>query len=116
MKPKKIILIVVDTLRADRLGCYGYRRNTSPNMDKIANDGVLFRWAFSPISYTTPAITSIFTSKYPSKHSTGFSNGVPVRNKDFDIFLTEILNSENYETAAFVSGLVLSRESGVVIP
>ena len=72
--PKKIILILIDTLRADHLGCYGYKRNTSPNIDTFAKEGILFKWPFAPISYTVPSITSLFTGKYPSNHCTMFSN------------------------------------------
>ena len=115
MKPKKIILIVIDTLRADHLGCYGYKRNTSPNIDKFAKEGIFFKWSFAPVSYTVPSITSIFTGKYPSNHCTMFSNAAPVKSRDNDVFLTEILSSEGYGTAAFVSGLVISKAVKVAI-
>ena len=92
-KPKKIIWITIDTLRADHLGCYGYERDTSPNMDALAAESVLFQWAFSTCSYTMPSHASMFTSKYPTEHSTGFSNGPPVKPIDKDLFLAEILSS-----------------------
>lgn len=109
IKPKKIILILIDTLRADHLGCYGYKRNTSPNIDKIAKEAVIFKWPFAPISYTAPSITSISTGKYPSNHCTMFSNGPPVKSIETDVFLADILGSEGYETAAFVSSLVIRK-------
>jgi arylsulfatase len=49
MKPKKIILIVIDSLRRDHLGCYGYKRDTTPNIDALAKSAVLFKHAFSII-------------------------------------------------------------------
>jgi arylsulfatase len=109
MKPKKIILILIDTLRADHLGCYGYKRNTSPNIDEFAKVGIKFDWPFAPITYTVPSITSLFTGKYPSHHCTMFSNGAPVKSIESDVFLTDILGSEGYETAAFVSSLVIGK-------
>jgi arylsulfatase A-like enzyme/glycosyltransferase involved in cell wall biosynthesis/2-polyprenyl-3-methyl-5-hydroxy-6-metoxy-1,4-benzoquinol methylase/peptidoglycan hydrolase CwlO-like protein len=115
MKPKKIILILIDTLRADHLGCYGYKRNTSPNIDTFAKEGLIFKWPFAPISYTVPSITSLFTGKYPSNHCTMFSNGAPVKSIETDPFLTDILGSEGYETAAFVSSLVIGKVRKVAI-
>jgi GT2 family glycosyltransferase/arylsulfatase A-like enzyme/glycosyltransferase involved in cell wall biosynthesis len=112
-KPKKIILIVIDSLRADHLGCYGYKRNTSPNLDRFAEDSVLFRYAFSPAPHTIPVHGSIFTSKYASNHSIGFNQTIQVEtgalDTDEDITLAEILSSQGYKTAAFVSGIVLRR-------
>ena len=109
MNPKKIILILIDTLRADHLGCSGYKRNTSPSIDKFAKEGMKFQWPFAPISYTVPSITSLFTGKYPSNHCTMFSNGAPVKSIESDVFLTDILGAEGYETAAFVSSLVIGK-------
>jgi arylsulfatase len=107
--PKKIILILIDTLRADHLGCYGYKRNTSPNIDEFAKVGIKFDWPFAPISYTVPSITSLFTGKYPSNHCTMFSNGASVKRIEGDVFLADIFGSEGYETAAFVSCLVIGK-------
>lgn len=70
MIPKypNIILIGVDTLRADHLGCYGYKRSTSPNIDKIAMQGVLFENCIAPIPRTTQSVASIMTGRYPKNH------------------------------------------------
>jgi arylsulfatase len=111
-RPSKIILIVLDTLRTDHLGCYGYKRNTTPNIDHLTKDSILFNHAFSPSSYTMPSHASMFTGKLPSKHSTGFSNGHPVLPLDNDLFLTEILSDLSYETVGFVSSIVLSKNNG----
>ncbi len=56
-----VVYIVIDTLRADHLGCYGYSRDTSPNIDKLASEGVLFEYAFPSDVPTQPAYTSMFT-------------------------------------------------------
>jgi len=58
MRPKKIILIVIDSLRQDHLGCYGYKRNTSPNIDDLAKESFLFKHAFSPEMAGVPPIRS----------------------------------------------------------
>ena len=63
-----IILISIDTLRSDRLGAYGYARDTSPFMDSIARDGIRFKNAFSTSSWTAPAMVSLMTSRYPYAH------------------------------------------------
>ena len=112
-KPKKIILIVVDSLRADHLGCYGYKRNTSPHIDKIAKENILFKWAFSTISYTVPSFTSILTSLYPSNHSIGFHHKFPKLDKDKDILLPEILKSLKYSTVAIIGSMALRKEIGL---
>lgn len=64
----KLILIVVDTLRADHLGCYGYPRDTTPNIDELARDSTVFLEASSAFTCTLPSFTSIFTGLYPTKH------------------------------------------------
>lgn len=63
-----VILIAVDTLRADHLGCYGYNRPTSPNIDAFAKEGTLFEACYSPATWTLPSIMSIFTGVLPSVH------------------------------------------------
>jgi len=63
-----IVLITIDTLRADHLSCYGYERNTSPNIDKIAKEGTRFTNAIATSSWTSPSMASIMTSLYPISH------------------------------------------------
>lgn len=63
-----IILICIDTLRADHLNCYGYPRETSPNLNALAREGVLFENHISPAAHTTPSFTSIFTGQNPFHH------------------------------------------------
>ena len=115
MPPKKIILISLDTLRADHLGCYGYPRNTSPTLDTLAKQGILFKNAFSPSSHTIPAHGSIFTGKYPSKHTIGFNQNIFVEtgklNTDIDTTLAEVLKNCDLKTAAFISGIVLGKNT-----
>ncbi len=63
-----LVLVVVDSLRADHLGAYGYPRPTSPNFDRLAAAGTLFLNAFAPSSWTRPSVASLFTSRLPSEH------------------------------------------------
>ena len=65
---KNIILISIDTLRADHLGLYGYHRNTAPNIDKLGRQSIVFEQAFSAASYTLASHTSLFTGVYPKTH------------------------------------------------
>ena len=64
-----IILITLDALRPDHLGCYGYKRNTSPNIDKIAKEGVIFTQAIAQSSHTAPSNASLISSTYPNIHN-----------------------------------------------
>src|SRR3989344_3099616 len=95
-----ILLIVMDAVRADSLSCYGYRKKTTPNIDKLAEHGVLFENAFSASGWTPPSHASFFTGNYPSRH------GVLKPNLYLDpsnITLAEVLKSNGYKTIAFSS-------------
>lgn len=76
-----LLLISIDTLRADRLGCYGYDEPTSPELDQFAQDAYLYRNAYSPESWTLPAHMSMLTSLYPTSHGvaeeTSLSRKIP---------------------------------------
>ncbi len=104
-----VILITVDTLRADHLGAYGYARNTSPNLDRFAKEGILFRYAFSHAPSTNPSFSSIMTSHYP--HET-----MVLRNEfrvpPGAVTMAEILKANGYRTGAVVSNPTLHRGSG----
>ncbi len=63
-----VVVVLVDTLRADHLGYMGYARPTSPNLDALARDSVVFRHAISASTWTKPAVASLFTGLYPSEH------------------------------------------------
>src|SRR3989344_4556999 len=67
-KSYNVIMISIDTLRADHLGLYGYSRDTSPNLDKFAQESLVFEQAIAQAPFTLPSWTSIFTSEYPSTH------------------------------------------------
>lgn len=100
MRPKKIILIVVDSLRRDHVGCYGCQRDATPNIDFMAEHGILFENAFSVCPNTVPSIASILTSKHPGGHSVGF-NPEGELNPQVDVTLASHLRAIGYKTAAF---------------
>lgn len=107
---KKIILISLDTLRADHLGCYGYERNTSPVIDSLARESSRFERAFSACSYTGPSFASLLTSMYPSFNYMRFYNGKSLLPERKEPFLQEILKEKGFCTAAFVSTIVLNKK------
>ena len=109
-KRPNIILISIDALRADHLSCYGYHRNTSPNIDRLAREGVLFKNGFSQATCTLPSHTSIFLSQYVWRHNVDYLH--TKRLTDPCTTLAEILKNENYATAAFTGGIVLSSRYG----
>ena len=90
------MLITSDSLRADHLCCLGYKRNTSPNIDRLAQEGVLFRQAISTAPYTTASIASILTSTYPLMYG-GYTN---IQDRTT---IAEIFKENHYTTAAFHS-------------
>lgn len=93
-----ILLLDLDTLRADHLGAYGYRRNTSPNIDALARRGSVFLRAYAQSGWTPPSQTSIMTSLYPTVHKVNQHGQV----LDPDIpMLAEILQQNGYATAGF---------------
>ena len=99
--PHGIILISLDTLRADHLGCYGYHRNTSPFIDAFAKESILFEDAVVQSPWTLPSHMSIMTSLYPSSHGVFNKN---TRLADENVTLAELLHDAGYQTAAFVDG------------
>jgi len=110
LKPRpNVILIVMDTVRADHLSSYGYYRKTTPNIDKMARRGVLYENAFTAAPWTPPSHASIFTGKYPSHHKT---IGKDVRFKKENTSLAEILSRNGYQSIGVTCCQLLGLESG----
>ncbi|MBW2149154.1 MAG: sulfatase [Deltaproteobacteria bacterium] len=106
-----VILLVIDALRSDHLGCYGYQRPTSPAIDALAAGGVRFETAFCQSTWTASSIASLFTSSYPSQHGrlaeypvTPIPNGLTT--------LAEHLRKAGYHTAAFATNPHLNSDTG----
>jgi arylsulfatase len=94
--PRNVLLVVVDTLRADRLSLYGYRRPTSPHLDAFAREGVTFLNARSPAGCTFPSVNALLTSRDPAVFLGGPDLGIPETVRS----LPEILRDHGYSTAA----------------
>jgi len=103
-----IIIILIDTLRADHLSCYGHSRRTSPHIDALAERGCVFEKVVSPAPWTPPSHASLFTGTYPSRH------GVDRSHLILDPSLTplpEVLKRHGYRTYGVSSNYWLSRET-----
>jgi arylsulfatase len=107
-----VLLITVDTLRADHLGAYGFAPDTSPHLDALAAQSALFERAIAASSRTAPAHASIMTSRWVREHSIGHGNG-STRLADEEITLAAAFKDAGYETAAFVGNVMLVRRVGL---
>ena len=105
-----VILITIDTLRADYLSCYNPKASPTPNIDQLARDGVLFRNAFSMVPITLPSHTAILSS-HPPEELNLFNNGDTYYDKW--PLLPDILSEHRYHTAGFISLVVLRGEFGL---
>ncbi|MCC6730220.1 MAG: sulfatase [Chthonomonadales bacterium] len=94
-----IVLILVDTLRADHLGCYGYPKPTSPAIDRLAAEGVLFERCYAPGIPTTPAHTTIYTGMHPLSHNVVAHGGSVDLDRRIPV-LAELLQRAGYTTCA----------------
>ena len=108
---RNVILISIDTCRADRLSCYGYPLNTTPQIDAIAQEGVLFEKVISPVATTLPAHGSMLTGTIPPYH--GVHDNIGDILGDSSVTLAEMLKENGFATAAFVSTRVLDSEVGI---
>jgi arylsulfatase len=106
-----VLLITVDTLRADHLSSYGFSLPTSPNVDALARRGVLFERTIATTSATAPSHASIMTSLYSRQHTIGTGNGET--RLEGSTTLAELFWNAGYATAAFVSNFVLERRVGL---
>jgi len=103
---RNVLLITIDTLRADHLGSYGYARGQTPIMDGLAAEGVVFEETHAQSPFTCPSHASILTGLDPFQHGAFNNGGTPLRGDV--VTLPEILNRRGYETAAFVSASPVS--------
>jgi len=104
-----VLLITVDTLRADYLGAYGSSAARTPNIDRLAREGTLFEQAAAPMPMTRPTHASILTARYPREHGV-VNNAISL--PDTSRTLAEALRAEGYQTGAFVAVALLSAEAG----
>src|SRR6266700_6596197 len=95
-----VVFITIDTLRADHLGCYGYSRIETPNIDALARAGVRFTQAHTPVPITLPAHTAIFTGSFPM--ATGMHDFSGNKLPSGVLTLARLLHDNGYATAAFI--------------
>jgi arylsulfatase A-like enzyme/Tfp pilus assembly protein PilF len=106
-----VLIITVDTLRADRVGCYGYAGGLTPNVDALAKDGVVFERAVAQVPLTWPSHAAIFTGTYPFHNGVQDFTGQPLGDRFRT--LAESLKDHGYATGAVVSSFVLDRSWGL---
>jgi arylsulfatase A-like enzyme len=109
-EPPPVILISIDTLRADHLSCYGYSKIRTPHLDSFAQGGTLFTRVEAQIPLTLPSHTSLFISTFP------FQNGVEENGERVPagaVTLASVLKSHGYETAAFLGSDFLDKRYGL---
>jgi arylsulfatase A-like enzyme len=106
-KRPDVVLITMDTARADHFGCYGYALDTTPNIDRLAREGALFENAFAHAVNTNPSHASLFTGLLPVQHGNRY-NGNMLR-EEVDTLAT-ILSAAGYRTGAFVSGYTMRED------
>lgn len=106
-----LLVITLDTTRADRLGAYGWRPSATPELDQIAANGVVFDHTVAPAPLTLPAHSSIFTGKYPPHHHVRDNGGFFLDERE--LTLAERLRAAGLKTAGFVGSFVLDRRWGI---
>ena len=114
-KPPNVLLIVVDTLRADHLGCYGYSRNTSPNIDGLSERSTLYTRAMSSAPWTVPSHGSMFTGLNPFEHGAHTCKPETPQECVFPLperhtTLAEVLRDRGYRTAGYVANAAYLNE------
>ena len=107
---RHVVLVSLDTLRADMLGCYGYPRPTSPSLDALAADGVLLRDVVATSPWTLPSHGSLLTGLYPSRH--GLRSPWKTMSEDVGSW-AQVLAARGFETAAIVNSFYLGRRFGL---
>ena len=110
-RPRNMILIIVDTLRQDHLGCYGYDRAHTPSIDQLASGGTRFNQARTAVPLTLPSITSILTSTYPLYHNIKVNGSYTL--EDSTLTLAEVFKKNGFRTAAFIGSIALARQHGL---
>jgi len=106
-----VLLITIDTLRRDHLGCYGNSEVRTPEIDKLAGEGVLFSNCVAQVPITLPSHSSILTGTYPTSHGV-HDNGI-YRLKSDAMSIAEMLKERGYVTSAFVSAFPLDASFGL---
>ena len=107
--PPDVLLIVVDTLRVDRLGAYGNERGLTPFLDSLAERSYVFQNAFAQSSWTSPSVASLLTSRFQSQHGVLHFRSVLA---DAEVTLPELLKQRGYATAGFCANWLIANNRG----
>jgi len=110
LKPLNVVVVTIDTLRADHLHCYGYQKIETPVLDGLAQRGTLFETAVAQAPLTPPSHASIFTGQYPTVHGVRSTGGFVLQSSSQP--LARILHEQGWDTGAFVSSAVLKKVIG----
>jgi arylsulfatase A-like enzyme len=105
-----VAILLVDALRPDHLGCYGYGRTTSPAVDALAERGTVFTGCYATADYTSASTASLFTGRYPLAH--GYVNADCVLEAD-NVTVAELLRQQGYRTAAFIANGLVGKKYGM---
>ena len=108
---QNILIVSVDTLRADRVGVYGYQKGKTPAMDSLAKRGVIFKNTVSPTPFTLPSHISLMTGLIPPVHGVQDNGGFYLNNNI--VTLAELLKAKGYKTGAFVGAFPLDSRFGL---
>jgi arylsulfatase A-like enzyme/cytochrome c-type biogenesis protein CcmH/NrfG len=110
LKPLNVVVITIDTLRADHIRSYGYQKIETPTLDRLAREGTLFENAVAQTPLTPPSHASIFTGTYPTVHKVRNTGGFVLQPSSKT--LATILQEHGWDTAAFVGASVLKKSFG----
>ena len=106
-----VVIVTIDTLRADRVGCYGYAKAQTPTIDRLASEGIQFMNAVSHVPLTRPSHLTIFTGLFPFQHNVHDNVAAPLDRKIPT--LAEIFHQHGFATGAFVASFVVNSQSGL---
>lgn len=113
-----LLVVTLDTTRADHLGCYGYFRDTSPHLDAFAAEALVFDSAFAPMATTLPTHVSLFTALHPLEHGVLANvthGGSAFGLKPAVVSVAQLARERGYATAAFVSATPVKRSAGLAV-
>lgn len=110
LRPLNLVVVTIDTLRADHVHCYGYPRIETPTLDGLAQQGTLFEHAVAQVPLTPPSHASIFTGTYPPVHKVRNTGGFVLPSSPPT--LAKILQDQGWDTAAFIGAWVLKKTFG----
>lgn len=102
--PPNVFLILIDTLRADRLGCYGWERNTSPRIDRLASEGALFAGVTAQSSWTRTSVASLMTGRYFTTYRDEYEDDAKT--------LAESFKEQGYRTLGVIGNILINSERG----